>query len=118
MRRSYMAGVKTWPYSTARRLAWVYPEPNPANRKLLVIKVCGGERRFIGESEGEAWLTGKHFLVVAGAGAGYIVMGDIGYMANYVSARTEASVALERRPQASDIIHYATLATNSHNTQP
>jgi nitroreductase len=63
-------------------------------------------------------LVGGGALAVAGVGATYFGIRDMGSMEEYNASVAETRSALKQAPQTSDLIRYATLAANSHNTQP
>ena len=64
------------------------------------------------------FLTGGAALVVAGAGATYFGLRGMGSMAEYDASAAATRSALKQAPETGDFIRYATLAANSHNTQP
>ncbi len=57
-------------------------------------------------------------VAVAAAGASCAVLQNMGSMADYNDSVAETRAALVETPEARDFIRYATLAANSHNTQP
>lgn len=57
-------------------------------------------------------------LVAIGAGATYVGARQMGSTADYNSAVNAMRALLSARPATPDLIRYATLAPNSHNTQP
>ena len=57
-------------------------------------------------------------LVLAGVGAAYFGLRGMGSMADYNASVAETRALLKDAPEAGDLIRYATLAANSHNTQP
>ncbi len=63
-------------------------------------------------------LVGGGGAAVAGLGAAYIVVREMGSMADYGQATAAARATLKEKPATQDLIRYATLAANSHNTQP
>ncbi len=63
-------------------------------------------------------LAGGGALVLAGAGATYIALRQMGSMEDYNASVAATRAALSQRPEMADFIRYATLAANSHNTQP
>ena len=56
--------------------------------------------------------------MVAGVGATYLGLRSMGSMEEYNASVAATRSALEQAPGAIDMIRYATLAANSHNTQP
>jgi nitroreductase len=63
-------------------------------------------------------IVGGGIVAVAGGGAIYAGLRDMGSLADYESAVAQTRSSLAQRPEASDLIRYATLAANSHNSQP
>jgi hypothetical protein len=61
--------------------------------------------------------TGAGAALVA-VGAAYSINREMGSMAEYTVATASLRTPLEREPPARDLLRYATLAANSHNTQP
>jgi hypothetical protein len=57
-------------------------------------------------------------LAVAGIGATYFAVRGMGSMEEYGTSVAETRLALNQFPETVDFIRYATLAANSHNTQP
>ncbi len=57
-------------------------------------------------------------MALTGIGATYLAGHEIGSMADYTAATAATRAALRQMPEASDLIRYATLAANSHNSQP
>ena len=57
-------------------------------------------------------------LAVAGAGATYLGFRAMGSMEEYDASAAATRAALQQAPETRDLIRYATLAANSHNTQP
>ena len=57
-------------------------------------------------------------LAVAGAGATYLGFRSMGSMEEYDASAAATRAALQQAPETRDFIRYATLAANSHNTQP
>lgn len=55
---------------------------------------------------------------VALAGAGWAAVRRMGSMEDYTAAMAAMRAPLPARPEVSDLIRFATLAANSHNTQP
>jgi Nitroreductase family len=55
---------------------------------------------------------------IAGGGLFYAARRDMGSMAEYDAAVAQTRTALRQQPKALDLIRYATLAANSHNSQP
>ncbi|WP_348648951.1 nitroreductase family protein [Mesorhizobium sp. NZP2077] len=64
------------------------------------------------------YLAGGGALMVAGVGATCLGLRNMGSMAEYNASVAATRSALEQAPGMSDLIRYATLAANSHNTQP
>ncbi|MGX7874078.1 Acg family FMN-binding oxidoreductase [Mesorhizobium sp. ORM6] len=64
------------------------------------------------------YLAGGGALVVAGAAATYFGLRNMGSMEEYNASVAAARTVLAQAPGISDLIRYATLAANSHNTQP
>ena len=62
-------------------------------------------------------LTGGGAILVAGAGAAYAGLRQIGSMGDYAAAVAAMRTVLTERPEMRDVIRYATLAPNSDNTQ-
>jgi nitroreductase len=63
-------------------------------------------------------LVGGGILALAAAGGAYAGIRRMGSMEEYDSAVAATRAALVVRPQMRDLIRYATLAPNGHNTQP
>ncbi len=63
-------------------------------------------------------LYGASGMAFMGAGAGYLAIRNMGLMADYVEATAASRAALKQMPETRDLIRCATLAANSHNTQP
>ena len=57
-------------------------------------------------------------LAVAGIGAAYFGLRQMGSMEEYEASVAATRAALEQAPETGDLLRYATLAANSHNTQP
>lgn len=57
-------------------------------------------------------------LAVTGAGAAYFGLRRMGGMEEYNASVRASREVLKSAPEVSDLIRYATLAANSHNTQP
>jgi nitroreductase len=64
------------------------------------------------------YLAGGGALVVAGAAATYFGLRNMGSMEEYNASVAAARTVLRQARGTSDLIRYATLAANSHNTQP
>ena len=64
------------------------------------------------------FLVGGGALAVAGVGATYVGMRDMGSMEEYDASVAATRAVLSQTPEVTDFIRYATLAANSHNTQP
>jgi Nitroreductase family len=63
-------------------------------------------------------LLGGSSIALMGMGATYLAVRNMGSMADYAEAAAATRAVLKPMPEARDIIRYATLAANSHNTQP
>ena len=63
-------------------------------------------------------LIGGGALALAGAGATYFGLRQMGSMEEYSASLAATRAALSKRPEMQDFIRYATLAANGHNTQP
>ena len=63
-------------------------------------------------------LIGGGTVALAGVGATYFGLRQMGSMEEYGASVTAARAALSQRPEMGDLIRYATLAPNGHNTQP
>ncbi len=63
-------------------------------------------------------LIGAGALAVAGGGAGFLGMRQMGSMEEYNASVAVTRAALAQSPDMRDILRYATLAANGHNTQP
>jgi len=63
-------------------------------------------------------LIGAGALATAGAGAGYFALRRMGSMEGYNDSVAATRAALAERPELRDLVRYATLAANAHNTQP
>jgi nitroreductase len=63
-------------------------------------------------------LLGGAGVALAGAGAAVLTLRDMGSMEEYLASVARTRSVLKDRPEARDLIRYATLAANSHNTQP
>jgi nitroreductase len=57
-------------------------------------------------------------LALAGAGAAYMGLRQMGSMADFSETVAATRAVLSARPEISDFLRYATLAPNGHNTQP
>ncbi len=57
-------------------------------------------------------------LAVGATAAAYLGLKGIGAMDDYTRTVAEPRATLQRAPEARDFVRYATLAANSHNTQP
>jgi len=63
----------------------------------------------------------RRFLVAGGASAASIALGgcsDVDDLAAYEAAATNLRAPLPVQPALTDFVRFATLAPNSHNTQP
>ena len=63
-------------------------------------------------------LIGGAALALAGTGVTYFALRQMGSMEEYNASVVATRAALSGRPEIQDFIRYATLAANSHNTQP
>jgi hypothetical protein len=63
-------------------------------------------------------LIGGGVLAVAGVGAAYLGSRQMGSMEEYSASVAATRAALSHQPEVRDLIRYATLAANGHNTQP
>jgi nitroreductase len=63
-------------------------------------------------------LIGAGVLALTGAGVTYAVLQQMGSMEEYNAAVAATRRALRAQPETRDLIRYATLAPNGHNTQP
>ncbi|RJF84895.1 Tat pathway signal protein [Azospirillum cavernae] len=63
-------------------------------------------------------LLGGGVVAVAAAGGAYAALQNMGSMTDYNDSVAETRAALVEAPEARDFIRCATLAANSHNTQP
>ena len=63
-------------------------------------------------------LTGGGAVLIAGAGATYFGLRQMGSMDEYNALVAATRAALTERPEIRDLIRYATLAASGHNTQP
>jgi len=57
-------------------------------------------------------------LALAGGGSAYDVLHDMGSMDAYNAAAAASRAALSEHPATAELIRFATLAPNGHNTQP
>jgi len=57
-------------------------------------------------------------LALAGTGAAAFSFARMGSMEDYAAQVSAARAPLSQHPDVMDLIRYATLAANSHNTQP
>lgn len=57
-------------------------------------------------------------MALAGAGAAYSGFRRMGSMDDYSASVAETRAVLSERPDTPDLVRYATLAPNGHNTQP
>jgi nitroreductase len=64
------------------------------------------------------FLAGGAALAIGGVGASYFSLRGMGSMADYDTFVAVTRTRLRQAPETSDLIRYATLAANSHNTQP
>ena len=63
-------------------------------------------------------LLGGGSVAIAGAGAAYLALRKMGSADTYAAAVADMRAPLPLAPGAADLVRYATLAANSHNTQP
>ena len=63
-------------------------------------------------------LIGGGALAVAGAGAAYLGLRQMGSMDAYSASVAATRAMLSQQPEMRDLIRYATLAASGHNTQP
>lgn len=63
-------------------------------------------------------LMGGGALAVAGVGAAYLGLRQMGAMEEYNGSVAQTRAVLSQGPEMRDFIRYATLAPNGHNTQP
>lgn len=64
------------------------------------------------------FLIGGGAIALAGTGAAYFGLRDMGGMAEYNASVGASRAALKQVPELGDFIRYATLAASGHNTQP
>lgn len=67
--------------------------------------------------KGRTVLIGGGILAVGSAGAAYLALSQMGTMEEYNAAVAETRSALSQRPEIADLVRFATLCANSHNTQ-
>ncbi len=65
-----------------------------------------------------AILAGGGIVALAGLGATYAVFQRMGSMEDYNASVEETRAVLKDAPETRDLVRYATLAANSHNSQP
>ena len=65
-----------------------------------------------------ALLVGGAAVVAGGAGAAWLGMRGMGSTGDYEAAVARMRSVLSARPELPDLVRYATLAPNGHNTQP
>ena len=87
-------------------ILWVHVNTT-THRKVTIVAI---DRRKI--------LAGGGALAVAGVGATYFGLRNMGSMEEYNASVAAIRAGLKQAPETSDLIRYATLAANSHNTQP
>lgn len=63
-------------------------------------------------------LVGSGTLALVGVGAAYFGSRQMGSMEDYNASVASTRAALSERPEIRDLVRYATLAPNGHNTQP
>ena len=63
-------------------------------------------------------LAGGRALALAGAGVAYAGLRPMGSMEEYDASVAAMRATLSQRPEVPDLIRFATLAPNGHNTQP
>lgn len=64
------------------------------------------------------FLLGGGVAALAGAGAVYSGLRQMGSMEEYNASVAQTRAILKAEPETRDLLRYATLAANSHNTQP
>ena len=64
------------------------------------------------------WIIGAGGLAVLGGGATLLVRHDLGSSSDYAERSTQLRTPLADPALARDLVRYATLAPNGHNTQP
>ena len=62
--------------------------------------------------------VGGAAIAIAGTGAAYAVVRDMGSRSDYESAALATRATLHHTPEFGEFIRYATLASSGHNTQP
>ena len=63
-------------------------------------------------------IGGGSVVALAGVGAAYVTLGAKDDMADYKAAVADTRREIKQQPEAHDLIRYAALAANSHNSQP
>ncbi len=63
-------------------------------------------------------LAGSGIVALAGAGAAYSIFQRMGSMEDYNASVAATRAVLKDAPETRELVRYATLAANSHNTQP
>jgi nitroreductase len=63
-------------------------------------------------------LLGGSGVALAAVGAGYLAVREMASMADYTATVAVTRAILRQEPEMRDLVRYATLAANSHNTQP
>jgi len=63
-------------------------------------------------------LTTGGLALAAGAGATWLSLRGMGSMSDYTAAVAQTRSVLSARPELAELVRYATLAPNGHNTQP
>ena len=109
-------------------------EPRDDARRMTVIARRPPSRRQAGEFHESAilrsaivnrrdiliggGLIGGGALALAGVGAAYLGARQMGSMEEYDASVAATRAVLSRQPAVHELIRYATLAANGHNTQP
>lgn len=65
-----------------------------------------------------ALVLGSGIVALAGAGAAYAGYQNLGSMEEYTASVAATRAALKNAPKTYNLVRHATLAANSHNTQP
>jgi hypothetical protein len=89
--------------------------PGPANSTYLLGDDHGSGD---GAMNRRSILLGGGALAAAGVGASYIGLRQMGSMDEYGASVSATRAVLADNPDIRDLIRYATLAANGHNTQP
>lgn len=104
-------------------MGWVYSEPEPAIGTRLDDDDVRLTDAAIGKVSDKVVdrrniLIGLSGSALAGGGATYLAVREAFSRSDYTAAVAQTRAVLNPNPQTRDIIRYATLAANSHNTQP